>query len=253
MGAKLLKKKKDKEVLKCTEVFDEVTHEVCHTAYHDECKDKWVDDCKTVWNQECHDVKKKKCKLVKEDKCIEIPVPFCEVKFEETCRTDCHVKWETKCHAGPDECESVLENQYQTHHEKVCKEVEEEECKWVETCTETKDKKDKKWKRSIIKKILKKVFKKKDEKKEKKCHEEEVCGPVSKNKCWDEPKEDLRHQEEAEVHSIPQEAVRGCVGSEMRQEAQKGMPKEDCAGMLACPIQGMRTCPSQEAKESLRS
>merc|ERR1712064_14809 len=67
------------------------------------------------------------------------------------------------------------------------------------------------------------------------------------------PKEDLRHQEEAEVHSIPQEAVRGCVGSEMRQEAQKGMSKEDCAGMLACPIQGMRTCPSQEAKESLRS
>merc|ERR1712126_741999 len=146
----------------------------------------------------------------------------------------------------------------------VCKEVEEEECKWVETCTETKDKKDKKWKRSIIKKILTKVFKKKDEKKEKKCHEEEVCGPVWKNKCSDEPKEVCKDVEKNVCHpgaevckeveiSMPQEAVRGCVGSEMRQEAQKGMSKEDCAGMLACPIQGMRTCPSQEAKESLRS
>merc|ERR1712240_64840 len=112
--------KKD-EKLKCSTVIDEVSHEVCRTEYHDECKDKHVDDCKDVWKKICHPATEKKCTHKVGKKCIDIPHPFCEVKFVE--------KWETKCHTGPSKCETVWENKCHASTEKVCKDVEEHDSK----------------------------------------------------------------------------------------------------------------------------
>merc|ERR1712203_693563 len=92
------------------------------------------------------------------DKCFEIPVPFCHVKYEERCRTDCVHKTERVCHT-PQDCQIVTEDKCHQTTETVCQEVEEQECKLVaqKKCSKPAEEEEvkapKKWKRSVKEKI----------------------------------------------------------------------------------------------------